>query len=435
MKRAAFHTLGCKLNFTETSTIADGFKDAGFSIVDFDARPDVFVINTCSVTDNADKKCQKVVKEAKRISPESEVYVIGCYAQLKPDEIRKIPGVTDVLGANEKFNIQDHVLSRNKSSGLGSIKDLNFIPAYSSDYRTRLFFKVQDGCNYGCTFCTIPLARGKSRSQNSKEIVQLAQKAVDENDTKEIILTGVNIGDFGIINGKREERFIDLLREMEDNLEVPRIRISSCEPNLLNENIINLVARSEKFVPHFHIPLQSGNDKVLSLMKRRYKRELYRDRVELIHQLIPDAAIGVDVIVGFPGEDLNDFGDTYEFLDSLEVSYFHVFPYSERSNTPAAALGDSVPIKERTRRANDLRKLSNRKKLSFYRKNLGKKKDVLFEQKNKNGQMFGFTENYIKVAVPYDPEYINEIKTLILEDVQDDLVCRGKDIPAKSYFV
>ncbi len=435
MKKVALYTLGCKLNFTETSTIADGFKAEGFSLVDFTENPDVFVINTCSVTENADKKCRKIVKEAKTISPRSEVYIIGCYAQLKPDEIRAIPGVTEVYGAKEKFEIIDHVHSKRKANQDSTLKSLEFIPSYSSDHRTRLFFKVQDGCNYGCTFCTIPLARGKSRSINSDELLKLAQESVKKFDSREIILTGVNIGDFGIIDGKRQEKFIDLVKKFEDSLEVPRIRISSIEPNLLSEDIIGLVAKSKKIVPHFHVPLQSGSNLILSKMKRRYKRELYQDRVESIKSLIPDAAIGVDVIVGFPGEGIQEFMETYEFLESLDVSYFHVFPYSERPNTLAKEMEGSVTPKERNRRANDLRKLSDQKRTILYSKNIGTTRKVLFEQKVKGGKMYGFTENYIKVSAPYDPEHINEIKPLILSGIGDDLVCTGKEVPLPSVFI
>ncbi len=437
MKKVAFHTLGCKLNFTETSTIADGFKQEGYSLVHFTESPDAFVINTCSVTENADKKCRKIVKEAKRISPDAKVFVIGCYAQLKPNEIAQIPGVSGVFGANEKFEILNKIRSFDQSLSplRGEIKGLDFIPSYSSDQRTRLFFKVQDGCNYNCTFCTIPLARGKSRSTNSDELIELARKAVKENESKELILTGVNIGDFGVINGRREERFVDLVKRFEDLEEIQRIRISSIEPNLLTNDIIKLVSRSGRFLPHFHIPLQSGSDKILSSMRRRYKRDLYRDRIETIKSLIPDAGIGVDVIVGFPGEGTNEFMETYEFIESLPVSYLHVFPYSERENTPATKMDGVVPEIERARRADNLRSLSEQKKESFAKKYLGSEFEVLFENKVKNGQMFGFTQNYIRVKMDYDPEWVNDIKKIRLLGLEKDLVAKGAEIPLPSTII
>ncbi len=434
MKKVAFHTLGCKLNFTETSTIADGFKREGYSVVHFTESPDTFVINTCSVTENADRKCRKIVKEAKRISPDSKVFIVGCYAQLKPDEIAQIPGVSGVYGAKDKFEILNRIssLEQNPKPSKGEIKGLDFIPSYSSDHRTRLFFKVQDGCNYNCAFCTIPLARGKSRSTNSDELTRLARKAIKENESKELILTGVNIGDFGVINGRREERFIDLVKRFEDLEEIQRIRISSIEPNLLTNDIIKLVSGSRRFLPHFHIPLQSGSDKILSSMRRRYKRDLYRDRIETIKSLIPDAGIGVDVIVGFPGEGTNEFLETYDFLENLPVSYLHVFPYSERDNTPAIEMDGVVPERERARRADNLRSLSEQKKESFAKKYLGSEFEVLFENKVKNGQMFGFTENYIRVKMDYDPEWVNDIKKIKLSDLDNDLVAKGVEIPVPS---
>jgi threonylcarbamoyladenosine tRNA methylthiotransferase MtaB len=434
MKKAAFYTLGCKLNLTETALISKEFENRGYEPVDFIENPDVFVINTCSVTENADRKCKKVVREAKKISPYSQVFVVGCYAQLKPLEIMRIPGVTAVFGANEKFRIPYLLENKYRNSG-NSLEGLKFVPAYSGEERTRLFFKVQDGCDYTCSFCTIPLARGKSRSSNSLELVELARKAVLENQSKELILTGINLGDFGIIDGKREEKFIDLLQAFEDAEGIPRIRISSIEPNLLSEDIIRKVASSKKITPHFHIPLQSGNNTILGKMKRRYKRELFQEKMHLIKSYMPDACIGVDVIVGFPGEGVSEFLDTYKFLDSLAVSYLHVFPYSERDNTLATHLPDLVPQKERAQRANDLRQLSDRKKEEFYNSQIDTIREVLFESKVSEGQMFGFTENYVRVSAPYNPEDVNEIKKIKIQELGKNLVCKGVDLPAASFVI
>ncbi len=433
MKKVAFYTLGCKLNLTDTNSIAKEFEKEGYEVTDFLSDPDVFVINTCSVTDNADKKCRKIVKEAKRINKDSEVIVVGCYAQLKPEEISKIPGVTGVFGTEQKFEILKHLNSQ-ESIAKGSIEKLEFVPAYSGEERTRLFFKVQDGCNYKCSFCTIPLARGKSRSTNSSDLVKLAEEAVLENGSKEIILTGVNIGDFGIIEGRRKEKLIDLLRKMEESPILPRIRISSIEPNLLSDEIIEFASKSKKIVPHFHIPLQSGSDKILTEMKRRYRRDLYKTRVEKIKMLIPDACIGVDVIVGFPGEGMEEFSETYHFLESLPISYLHVFPYSERANTVAPKLEGKVSPKERTRRADNLRELSERKKKEFYLTQVGTSRTVVYEALNKNGKMLGFTENYIRIEADYDPQEINELKSIKVGEISDQLIAQAKEIPQPNKF-
>lgn len=422
-KKVAFYTLGCKLNFSETSTIGRMFEERGYRKVAFTDEPDIFVINTCSVTDNADKKCRKIIKEAKKISPDSFVTIIGCYAQLKPKEISEIPDVDAVLGAAEKFQLIDYVDGFEKksepqvfASEVATAKTFN--NAYSYGDRTRTFLKVQDGCNYGCAFCTIPLARGKSRSDTIESILTSAQE-IASTDVKEVVLTGVNIGDFGIQEGRRKERFADLVTELDKVDGVDRFRISSIEPNLLSEEIIQFVASSDRFVPHFHIPLQSGSNKILKSMNRRYLRELYIDRVETIKKHIPNCCIGVDVIVGFPGETEEDFMDTYQFLNELDVSYLHVFTYSERANTPALQKEGVVPRKERARRSKMLRGLSEKKKRYFYEQSVGQSASVLFEEDIENGMMHGFTENYIRVTAKYDPLLINEIKPVVLTNVNE----------------
>jgi threonylcarbamoyladenosine tRNA methylthiotransferase MtaB len=418
MKKVAFYTLGCKLNYSETSTIARKFEDKGYKKVDFTDQPDIFIINTCSVTENADKKCHKVVREARSISPNAYVAIIGCYAQLKPKEISEIPGVDAVLGAAEKFQLVELLDGFVRpeapvvySSEIGSAKKFN--TSYSIHDRTRTFLKVQDGCDYSCSFCTIPLARGGSRSDSVQNIVITANE-IAKTEVKEIVLTGVNTGDFGLQNGERKERFIDLIREL-DNVEgIERFRISSIEPNLLTDEIIEFVAESKKFVPHFHIPLQSGSNKILKLMRRRYQRELYLSIVEKIKALMPHCCIGVDVIVGFPGETKEDFLETYQFLNELDISYLHVFTYSERDNTLASEMANSVPVKDRNERSKMLHILSDKKRRAFYNQHLGNEYTVLFENDIEEGKMHGFTENYIRVSAHYDPLLINELKKVTL---------------------
>jgi len=423
-KKVAFYTLGCKLNYSETSSIGRLFNNAGFSTVDFTDTPDVFVINTCSVTENADKKCKKVVKEALKISPNAYVTIVGCYAQLKPKEIAEIPGVDMVLGAAEKFQIVDYItdLTKNPKALVYNqpVTEANqFVSAWSIGDRTRTFLKVQDGCDYSCTFCTIPLARGASRSDTIENAVKQAEE-IAASGVKEIVLTGVNLGDFGIRDGKREDKFFDLVKALDKVEGIDRVRISSIEPNLLTDEIIEFVATSKRFVPHFHIPLQSGSDKILGLMRRRYKRELYTNRVAKIKQLMPDCCIGVDVIVGFPGETREDFIDTYNFLNDLNVSYLHVFTYSERENTPASEMKGTVPGSTRAERSKMLHILSDKKRRAFYETQLGRTDEVLFEGDIKDGFMHGFTRNYVKVKTKYDPVLVNELKTVHLTQISPD---------------
>ena len=423
-RKVAFYTLGCKLNYSETSSIGRLFNNAGFSTVDFTDTPDVFVINTCSVTENADKKCKKVVKEALKISPNAYVTIVGCYAQLKPQEISEIPGVDMVLGAAEKFQIVDYItdLTKNPKALVYNqpVSEANqFVSAYSFGDRTRTFLKVQDGCDYSCTFCTIPLARGASRSDTIENAVNQVEE-IAASGVKEIVLTGVNLGDFGIRDGKRADKFFDLVKALDRVEDIDRIRISSIEPNLLTDEIIEFVAASKRFVPHFHIPLQSGSDKILGLMRRRYKRELYADRVAKIKALMPDCCIGVDVIVGFPGETREDFIDTYNFLNDLNVSYLHVFTYSERENTLASEMNGSVPGSTRAERSKMLHILSDKKRRAFYETQLNKTEEVLFEGDVKEGFMHGFTRNYVKVKTKYDPVLVNELKTVYLTNISPD---------------
>ncbi|PTQ95107.1 threonylcarbamoyladenosine tRNA methylthiotransferase MtaB [Mucilaginibacter yixingensis] len=423
-KKVAFYTLGCKLNYSETSSIGRLFTQAGYDTVEFTDTPDVFVINTCSVTENADKKCRKVVKEALKVSPNAYVTIVGCYAQLKPTEIAEIPGVDMVLGAAEKFQIVDHITDLTKQPKAlvynQPVTEANqFISAFSIGDRTRTFLKVQDGCDYSCTFCTIPLARGASRSDTIENAVKQARE-IAASGVKEIVLTGVNLGDFGIRNGEREDKFVDLVKALDEVEGIDRIRISSIEPNLLTDEIIDFVAQSKRFVPHFHIPLQSGNNKILGLMRRRYRRELYADRVAKIKQVMPDCCIGVDVIVGFPGETREDFVDTYNFLNDLEISYLHVFTYSERENTPAAEMDGVVPGSTRADSSKMLHILSDKKRRAFYETQLGRSNEVLFEGDIKDGFMHGFTRNYVKVKVKYDPVLVNELKTVHLTAISHD---------------
>ncbi len=424
MKKVAFHTLGCKLNFSETSAISRLFQDKGFQKVSFEEQPDIFVINTCSVTDHTDKKCHKIVREALKISSKAFIIIIGCYAQLKPQNIAKIPGVDVVLGAAEKFKLLDLITSFEKKPTpqvhVTTIQEaIKFHHAHSIGDRTRTFLKIQDGCNYRCTFCTIPLARGKSRSDTIENIVQQAKK-IAHTEVKEIVLTGVNTGDYGIIDGHRATNFFNLIQALDQVEGIARFRISSIEPNLLHNDIITFVAKSKRFVPHFHIPLQSGSDKILKRMQRRYQKTLYAERIATIKALMPQCCIGVDVIVGFPGETEADFLATYGFLNTLDVAYLHVFPYSERPNTPAVDLADSVPYQMRSQRANRLRILSEKKQRHFYEKNLGHMATVLFEKQEKDGFIRGFTENYIRVATPYDASLSNTLNKVLLKSIRAD---------------
>lgn len=420
-KSVAFHTLGCKLNYSETSTISRLMENEGFEKKEFDDLADVYVINTCSVTDNADKECRQLVRRIQRKAPESLVVITGCYAQLKPKEIAEIPGVDLVLGAAEKFNIAAHIkeLSKGDSTKISSceIEDVTgFNASYSINDRTRTFLKVQDGCDYTCSFCTIPQARGKSRSDSIANVVKNAEE-IARGGSKEIVLTGVNLGDFGkgadgsgslsIFN--REENFYDLIQQLDEVEGIERYRISSIEPNLLTNEIIEFVSKSKKFMPHFHIPLQSGSNTVLGAMRRRYKRELYADRVAFIKELMPHCCIGVDVIVGFPGETDTLFKETFDFLHSLDISYLHVFTYSERDNTHALTLKPVVPHTVRHERNKALRNLSYMKMQYFTQQHTGETRPVLFEGHSKNSMMEGYTDNYIKITTPYKEEWVNEI--------------------------
>ena len=427
-RTAAFHTLGCKLNFAETSTIARQLTDAGYDKVSFDDKADVYVINTCSVTENADRECKLHVKRAMKANPEGLVVIVGCYAQLKPEEISQITGVDLVLGAKEKFNILSYLDDLEKSESEGVVHSCEieeadfFIGSYSIGDRTRAFLKVQDGCDYKCTYCTIPLARGISRSDTIENVLKNARE-IAERDIKEIVLTGVNIGDYGkgeFGNKRHEHTFLDLISELDQVEGIERIRISSIEPNLLKDESIELVSKSKSFVPHFHIPLQSGSDDLLKKMKRRYLTKLYNDRVNKIREVMPDAAIGVDVIVGFPGETEELFMETYNFLNELPISYLHVFTYSERENTEAVGMQGVVPIPERKRRNKMLRILSEKKKMAFYQTQIGKTLPVLWEHENKDGKMYGFTENYVRVQKDFDQALVNQIEFLNLEKILSD---------------
>jgi threonylcarbamoyladenosine tRNA methylthiotransferase MtaB len=430
-KTVSFYTLGCKLNYSETSSIGRLFEDAGYQEVKFNEGANIYVINTCSVTDFADRKCRKIVRQALRHSPQAFVVVIGCYAQLKPQEISEIPGVDLVLGAAEKFRILEYIDDLSKAPGKGMVRAgevqeaKNFVNAFSFGDRTRSFLKVQDGCDYKCSFCTIPLARGKSRSDTVESVVENAQK-IAAMAVKEIVLTGVNIGDFGngteVIEGtkpKKEAMFIDLIRELDKVEGISRFRISSIEPNLCTDEVIEFVANSKRFVPHFHMPLQSGNNKQLKEMRRRYKRELYAQRVAKIKELMPHCCIGVDVIVGFPNETEEDFLETYKFVNELDISYLHVFTYSERPNTPAAEMPNPVSIQERRRRNQMLTILSEKKRRYFYENHLNEVRPVLFEKAKERGMMSGFTDNYIKIEVPMKESYLNEIRPVKLLEIGD----------------
>lgn len=424
-KKVAFYTLGCKLNFSETSTIARNFENQGFAKVDFHEVPDIFVINTCSVTENADKKCKQIVKKALQINPDAFITMIGCYAQLKPDEIASIPGVDLVLGANEKFNILDHIDSLEKKNQAdvrsNNIKETDFfIPSYSQGDRTRSFLKVQDGCDYFCTFCTIPLARGKSRNASIEETLNEAKK-IAESPIREVVLTGVNIGDFG---QGGEENFYQLVQQLDTLDGIDRFRISSIEPNLLSNEIIEFVARSKRFVPHFHIPLQSGSDKLLVAMRRKYLRKLYAERVAKIKSLMPSCCIGVDVIVGFPGETDEEFLETVNFINQLDISYLHVFTYSERANTTAKKMANSVPINVRRERSKQLQILSEKKRRAFYESQLHSDQEVLFEAEEDQGTMYGFTQNYVKVKTPYNADLVNQIVPVRIDSIDRDGIAK-----------
>ncbi|QHI38908.1 Threonylcarbamoyladenosine tRNA methylthiotransferase MtaB [Kordia antarctica] len=430
-KKVAFYTLGCKLNFSETSTIARNFQEEGFEKVDFSEHADMYVINTCSVTENADKRFKTIVKQAQKINPDAFVAAVGCYAQLKPEELAAVDGVDLVLGATEKFKITDYIndLTKNDFGEVHSceIEEADFyVGSYSIGDRTRAFLKVQDGCDYKCTYCTIPLARGISRSDTLENVLKNA-KEISEQNIKEIVLTGVNIGDYGkgeFGNKKHEHTFLELVQELDKIEGIERLRISSIEPNLLKNETIDFVSKSNTFVPHFHIPLQSGSNTLLRLMRRRYMRELYVDRVTRIKEVMPNACIGVDVIVGFPGETDELFLETYNFLTELDISYLHVFTYSERENTVAAEMEAVVPLNVRKKRSKMLRGLSVKLRRSFYESQLGKTKTVLFEGENKEGYIHGFTENYVKVKAPWNPELVNTLQEVTLTKIDDDGIVR-----------
>jgi len=412
-KTIALHTLGCKLNFSETSTLGRMLEKEGFIRRDFEEKADIYVINTCSVTENADKECRQLVRRVQAQNQEAVVVITGCYAQLKPQEIASIPGVDLVLGAAEKFNIVDHLREYTKSDTasvhsceIDAVQGFN--AAYSVTDRTRTFLKVQDGCDYTCSFCTIPMARGKSRSNSIEGVLQQVEE-IAQQGVKEIVLTGVNLGDYGIIDEQRSSSFYELCRALEDSKGIERFRISSIEPNLLSPPIIEWVASSKTFMPHFHIPLQSGSNRILGQMRRRYRRELYAERIALIKKMMPDCGIGVDVIVGFPGEGETEFNETVDFLHSLDISYLHVFTYSERPNTKALEIADSVSMHVRNERNKILRNLSYMKSQYFRTQQEGKKRNVLFEHENKNGMMEGYTDNYIRISTPFRAEWVNQV--------------------------
>lgn len=426
-KKVAFYTLGCKLNFSETSTIARSFQDEGFDRVDFEEVADMYVINTCSVTENADKQFKQVVRKAMKLNDKAFVAAIGCYAQLKPEELANVDGVDLVLGATEKFKITDYIndLSKNDFGEVHSceIEEADFyVGSYSIGDRTRAFLKVQDGCDYKCTYCTIPLARGISRSDELENVLKNA-KEISEQGIKEIVLTGVNIGDYGkgeFGNKKHEHTFLELVQELDKVEGIERLRISSIEPNLLKNETIEFVSKSRTFVPHFHIPLQSGSNEILKLMKRRYQREIYTERVNKIREVMPDACIGVDVIVGFPGETDEHFLETYHFLNDMDISYLHVFTYSERDNTEAAEMQGVVPANVRAKRSKMLRGLSVKKRRAFYESQIGTNRTVLFEAENKEGYIHGFTENYVRVKTPWNPELANTLQEINLTKIDED---------------
>ena len=430
-KKVAFYTLGCKLNYSETSTIARGFVEEGFDRVEFSEHADMYIINTCSVTENADKRFKTIVKQAQKVNPEAFVAAIGCYAQLKPEELAQVDGVDLVLGATEKFKITDYVndLSKNDKGEVHSceIEDADFyVGSYAIGDRTRAFLKVQDGCDYKCTYCTIPLARGISRSETLTNVLKNAAE-ISAQGIKEIVLTGVNIGDYGkgeFGNKKHEHTFLDLVKALDEVEGIHRLRISSIEPNLLKNETIDFVAQSNSFVPHFHIPLQSGSDEILKLMRRRYMSDLYKDRVGRIKETMPHACIGVDVIVGFPGETDEQFLETYRLLNALDISYLHVFTYSERDNTAAIEMKAVVPKNVRSKRSKMLRGLSVKKRRAFYESQINSVRTVLFEGENKEGYIHGFTENYVKVKTPWNPELVNTLHDVTLISIDNDGLVR-----------
>lgn len=425
--RVAFYTQGCKLNFSETSTISRQFQNEGYQKVDFKEKADIYVINTCSVTENADRECKRIVRSALKTAPEAFVVVVGCYAQLQPEQISEIDGVDMVLGATEKFKLTDYIndLTKKHETEIHSceVDDAYFfVDAYSIGDRTRAFLKVQDGCDYKCTYCTIPMARGISRSDKLENVLKNA-KEISAKGIQEIVLTGVNIGDYGkgeFGDKKHEHTFLDLVKNLDEVEGINRIRISSIEPNLLKNETIEFVSQSKAFVPHFHIPLQSGSDTILKNMRRRYLSDLYINRVQRIKEVMPHCCIGADVIVGFPGETDEEFLKTYHFLNELDVSYLHVFSYSERANTLAAEMEDVVPKEVRNKRSKMLRVLSTKKRRYFYEQQLGSKRKVIFEGENKDGFMFGFTENYVRVKAPYKQEWVNQLKDCQLNTIDED---------------
>ena len=427
IKKVAFYTLGCKLNFSETSTISRDFQRNDYKIVSASKKADIYVINTCSVTQNADNKFKSVVSKLNRLNPNAFIVAIGCYAQLKPNELSSVKGVDLVLGANEKFNILDYIgdLSKNKHPNIYScdISDVHsYVSSYSANDRTRAFLKVQDGCDYKCTYCTIPLARGVSRSDTLINIKNNV-KAISSEGIKEIVLTGVNIGDYGkgeYGNKKHDNTFFDLVKQLDESENISRLRISSIEPNLLSKEIISFLAKSRLFVPHFHIPLQSGSNQILKSMKRRYNKDLYIDRINHINEIIPNACIGVDVIVGFPGETEEYFMETLDLLKELKISYLHVFTYSERNNTLASTMDSQVPKETRTKRSMILRSLSDKKRRIFYQSQIGLDKTVLYETENKKGYIYGYTENYLRVRTPWDPKLANKLIPIRINEIDKD---------------
>ena len=438
-KKVAFYTLGCKLNFSETSTIARNFQDEGFERVDFEEVADMYVINTCSVTENADKQFKQIVKKAMKLNDKAFVAAVGCYAQLKPEELAAVDGVDLVLGATEKFKITDYIndLSKNEMGEVHSceIEEADFyVGSYSIGDRTRAFLKVQDGCDYKCTYCTIPLARGISRSDALENVLKNASD-ISKQGIKEIVLTGVNIGDYGkgeFGNKKHEHTFLDLVQALDKVDGIERLRVSSIEPNLLKNETIEFVSNSRTFVPHFHIPLQSGSNEILKKMKRRYLREVYTERVNKIREVMPHACIGVDVIVGFPGETEENFLETYNFLNEMDISYLHVFTYSERDNTEAAEMPNVVPMNVRNKRSKMLRGLSVKKRRAFYESQIGTNRTVLFESENKEGYIHGFTENYVKVKTPWNPELSNTLHEINLTRIDEDGAVRMEFINVEA---
>ena len=427
MNKVAFHTFGCKLNYSETSSISRIFKKNGFKATSIKDKPDEVIINTCSVTENADKKCKDLIKKINKVSPSSKITVVGCYAQLKPKKISNFNGVNKVLGIKEKFKFKNY-LSSNKKIIRQNIKETrDFNLSYSVGDRTRSFLKIQDGCNFGCSFCTIPMARGRSRSTNSDNVIIKIKELVN-GGSKEIVLSGINIGDFGIIEGRRKENFSNLINKIDKIKDKIRLRISSIEPNLLDDNIIELIAKSKKFVNHFHIPMQSGNDKILKLMSRKYDTNLYSEKIKKIKKEVKNSCIGADVIVGFPGETDNDFEKTLDFIKNLKLNYLHVFPYSERDNTRSKGFGDIVSKETKEKRSKILRSLSEKLKRNFYEKNVNKKHNVLFENKKDENYIYGFTDNYVRVKVPYNKKLIGSVKRTHLYDIDSDSCVLGKII-------